>query len=133
MKYGCEKYGKNNVTYTRNCLVVIIHIFHSYEEICELQYLCLLGTSPLMCKPCVGAKLVFRFQALTAHAFFDRSIPFLYHKSACTSGPIRRKRISFISRFGAIVSHFVRGDIFFYSPCIYTIASFFHIFNFRKK
>ena len=53
-----------------------------------------------MCKPCVGAKLVLRFQALIAHASLDRSIP-----------------ISFISRFGAIVSHFVRGDIFFDSPC----------------
>ena len=30
---------KDNVTLTRNCLVVIIHIFHSYEEICELQYI----------------------------------------------------------------------------------------------
>ena len=70
-----------------------------------------------MCKPCVGAKLVLRFQALIAHAFLNRSIPFLYHKSACTSGSICRKRISFISRFGAIVSHFVRGNIFFYSPC----------------
>ena len=29
-----------------------------------------------MCKPCVGAKLVLRFQALIAHAFLDRSIPF---------------------------------------------------------
>ena len=44
MKYGCGKYGKNNVTYTRSCLVISIHIFHSYDEICELQYLCLLGT-----------------------------------------------------------------------------------------
>ena len=35
---------KHNATYTRNCLVVIIHILHSYDEICELQYLCLLGT-----------------------------------------------------------------------------------------
>ena len=30
-----------------------------------------------MCKPCVGAKLVLRFQALIAHAFLDRSIPYL--------------------------------------------------------
>ena len=29
-----------------------------------------------MCKPCVGAKLVLRFQALIAHAFLNRSIPF---------------------------------------------------------
>ena len=41
----------------------------------------------------------------------------LYHKSACTSGSMSRKRILFISGFGAIVSHFVRGDICFYSPC----------------
>ena len=72
-----------------------------------------------MCKPCVGAKLVLRFQALIAHALFDRSILFLYHKSACRSGSICRKRISFISRFGAIVSHFVRGDILFDSPCMW--------------
>ena len=71
-----------------------------------------------MCKPCVGAKVVLRFQALIAHAFLDQSIPFLYHISACTSGWICRKRISFISRCGAIVSHFVRGDIFFDSPCM---------------
>ena len=70
-----------------------------------------------MCKPCVGAKVVLRFQALIAHAFLDRSITFLYHTSACTSGLICRKRILFISRFGVIVSHFVRGDIFFDSPC----------------
>ena len=108
---------KNNVTYTRNCLVVIIHIFNSYDKICELQYLCLLGKLPLMCKPCVGAKVVLRFQALITHAFLDRSITFLYHISACTSGSICRKRILFISRLGVIVSHFVRGDIFFYSPC----------------
>ena len=58
-----------------------------------------------MCKPCVGAKLILRFQALIAHAFFDRSIPVLYHKSACTSGSICCKRISFISRFdGHILS-----------------------------
>ena len=31
-----------------------------------------------MCKPCVGAKVVLRFQALIAHAFPDRSIPFTY-------------------------------------------------------
>ena len=61
----------------------------------------------VMCKPCVGAKVVIRFQALISHAFLDRSIP-----SIC------RKRILFISRFGAIVSHFVRGDIFVDSPCI---------------
>ena len=30
-----------------------------------------------------------------------------------------RKRISFISGFGAIVSHFVRGDIFFTHPVYY--------------
>ena len=72
-----------------------------------------------MCKPCVGAKVVLRFQALIAHAFLDRSIPFLFHISACTSGSICRKRILFISRCGAIVSHFVRGDIFFDSPCKY--------------
>ena len=70
-----------------------------------------------MCKPCVGAKVIIRFQALISHAFLNRSIPFLYHISACTSGSICRKRILFISRFGAIVSHFVRGDIFFDSPC----------------
>ena len=61
---------------------------------------------PLMRKPSVGAKLVLRFQALIAHVFLDRSIPFLYHRSACTSGSIFRKIISFISRFGTIVSHF---------------------------
>ena len=71
-----------------------------------------------MCKPCVGAKVVLRFQALIAHSFLDRSITFLYHISACTSGSICRKRISFISGFGVIVSHFVRGDIFFDSPCM---------------
>ena len=65
-----------------------------------------------MCKPCVGAKLVLRFQALIAHAFLNRSISCLYHKPACTSGSICRKRIPFISKFGAIVSHFVRGDLF---------------------
>ena len=65
-----------------------------------------------MCKPCVGAKLVLRVQALIAHAFLDRSIPFLFHKSACPSGYIFRKRISFISRLCAIVSYFVRGDFF---------------------
>ena len=36
----------------------------------------------------------------------------LYHKSACTSGSICRKRISFISRFGAIVSHFFQRELF---------------------
>ena len=40
----------------------------------------------------------------------------LYRKSACTSGSIYRKRISFISRFGAIVT-FCQN--FFYSPCVY--------------
>ena len=60
-----------------------------------------------MCKPCVGAKLVLRFQALIAHAFLDRSIPILYHKSACTSGSICRKRISFISISGAIVNLYI--------------------------
>ena len=95
-------------------VLLLLFIFvHSYDEICELQYLCLLGTQPLMCKPCVGAKVVLRFQALIAHAFLYRSIPFLYHISSCTSGSICRKRTLFISRFGAIVSHFVRGDIFF--------------------
>ena len=39
-------------------------------------------------------------------------------ESACTSGLIWRKRISFISRFGTIVSYFVGGDIFIDSPCI---------------
>ena len=71
-----------------------------------------------MCKPCVGAKLVLRFQALITHAFLDRSIPFLYHISACTSGSICR--ILFISRFGAIVSHFVRGDILYNHPVYIT-------------
>ena len=71
----------------------------------------------LKCKPCVGAKLVLRFQALITHTFLDRSILFLYRESACTSGSISRKRISFISRFGTIVSYFVTGDIFFDSPC----------------
>ena len=65
---------------------------------------------------CVGAKLVLRFQALIAHAFLNRSILFLYHKSSSTSGSICRKRTSFISGFGAIVSHIVRGDIFFTHP-----------------
>ena len=30
---------QNNVTQTRKCIVVMIHIVYSYEEICELQYL----------------------------------------------------------------------------------------------
>ena len=60
----------------------------------------------------------YRFQALIVHALLDRSIPFLYQKSACTSGSICRKRILFISRFGAIVSHFIRGDIFFTHPVV---------------
>ena len=47
-----------------------------YEEICELQYLCIyFAHNQIMCKPCVGATLV-RFQALIAHAFLARSIPF---------------------------------------------------------
>ena len=66
----------------------------------NVQTLCWSKTSPLI-----------------AHAFLDRSITFLYHISASTSGSICRKRILLISRFGAIVSHFVRGD-FFYSHCI---------------
>ena len=44
-------------------------------------------------------------------------------QSACTSESICRKRISFISRFGAIISHFVRGDILFDSPCIIKVSS----------
>ena len=57
---------------------------------------------------CVGAKLVLPFQALITQTFLDRSILFLYRESACTSG--------FISRFGTIVSYFVRGDIFVTHP-----------------
>ena len=41
-----------------------------------------------MCKSCVGAKLVIRFQAFIAPAFLNRSMPFLYHKLACISGSI---------------------------------------------
>ena len=51
----------------RNCLVAIIHIFQSNEEICELYLLLHLATNvQTLC-----SKLVLRFQALIAHAFFD--------------------------------------------------------------
>ena len=36
-------------------------------------------------------------------------------------------RINIISRFGAIVSHFVRGDILFYSPCISEYERFLYV------
>ena len=52
-------------------------------------------------------------EAFITHKFLDRAIPFLYHESACTSGSKCLKRISFISRYGAIVSHFCqRGHLF---------------------
>ena len=58
-----------------------------------------------MCKPCVGAKVVLRFQALIAHAV----------------SKICQKLILFISGFGVIVSHFVRGDIFLTHPVLTNI------------
>ena len=51
----------------RNCLVAIIHIVQSHEEICELYLLLHLATNvQTLC-----SKLVLRFQALITHSFFD--------------------------------------------------------------
>ena len=110
--------NNNNKTATGICNIIFFHIFHIHNSLKQWN---LISDNTfhnlLKCKPCVGAKFVLRFQALITHTFLDRSILFLYRESACTSGSISRKWISFISRFGAIVSYFVRGDFFFYSPC----------------
>ena len=109
----------NNKTVTGLCNIMFFHIFHIHNSLKQWNLISDNTFHKLLkCKPCVGAKLVLRFQALITHTFLYRSILFLYRESACTSGSISRKWISFISRFGAIVSYFVRGDIFFDSPCI---------------
>ena len=110
--------NNNNKTVTGLCNIICLHIFHIHISLKQWKLISDNTFHKLLkCKPCVGVKLVLRFQALIPHTFLDRSILFLYHESACTSGSIFRKWISFISRFGAIVSYFVRGDIFFDSPC----------------
>ena len=76
----------------------------------------------LKCKPCVGTKLVLRFQALITPTLLDRSILFLYRQSACTSGSISRRRISFISRFGTIVSYFVKRGHFILLALYYVLV-----------
>ena len=95
-------------------VTLFVHIFHIHISLKQWNLISDNTFHKLLkCKPCVGAKLVFRFQALITHTFLDRSILFLYRESACTSGSISRKWIS----FGAVVSYFVRGNLF-YSPCI---------------
>ena len=110
--------NNNNKTVMGICNIMFFHIFHIHNSLKQWNLISDNTFHKLLtCKPCVGAKLVLRFQALITHTFLDRSILFLYRESACTLGSISRKWISFISRFGAIVSYFVRGDIFFDSPC----------------
>ena len=110
--------NNNNKTVTGICNIMFFHIFHIHNSLKQWNLISDNTFHKLLkCKPCVGAKLVLPFQALITHTFLDRSILFLYRESACTSGSISLKWISFISRFGAIVSYFVRGDIFFDSPC----------------
>ena len=58
-------------------------------------------------KPCVGAKLVLRFQALIAHA----------SRHFCTANRHVHQDQYPEHGFGAIVSYFVGGDIFIDSPC----------------
>ena len=106
-------------------LLVFIFSIHmkKYVNCSNCAFTLHIHITTIMCKPCVGAKLVLRFQALITHALLDRSIPFLCRKSACTcTGLLCRERISFISRFGAIVSHFVRGDIFLTHPVVHRVT-----------
>ena len=122
----CEQYGNIMLHKPVTVLMLLLIFFIYLKKYVNCSICAFTLHKPLMCKPCVGAKLVLRFQALITDAFLDRSMLFLYRESACTSGSIFRKRISFISRFGAIVSYFVRGNSvilcqrghFLDSPCI---------------
>ena len=89
--------NNNNKTVTGLCNIIFFHIFHIH--ISSKQWNLISDNTfhkLLKCKHCVGAKLALRFQALITRTFLDRSILFLHRESACTSGYISRKWISFI-------------------------------------
>ena len=107
MKYGSENMEKIMLHKPVTVLLLLFIFFHSYEEICELQYLYLLGTKPLYnVQTLYWSKTSPSFTCAHSSCIY---VPFLYHKSACTSGSKCRKRIYLIARYCAIVSHFVRG------------------------
>ena len=99
-----------------NVLVLLFICFIHMKKYVNCSIRVYLAHETLMCKPCVGAKLV-RFQALIAHAFLNRSIPqigmyirinmsktdFIYLKIWCD-------RVAFCQR-----------GLFFYSPCTYIL------------
>ena len=77
-----------------------------------------------MCKPCVGAKLVLRFHALIAHAFLDRSIPFVVPQIGMYIR-INVSKTDFIYlRIWCDSFTFCQRELFFYSPCISIFEQF---------
>ena len=74
-----------------------------------------------MCKPCVEAKLVLRFQARIAHAFLERSIPFLYTTNRHVYQDQYVKTDFIYLKVWCESATFCQRGFFFDSPCSYVI------------